>query len=596
MSTEGRSGSNRPRTRAEARAEREAAAQAAAEHEAAENTSREAVERDAAEHIAREAPRERSETKRAERAEGGSTPPEIPRAPEGDLLRLPPVAQPVSSAEASRPPQGESPGSSPQPAAISAPGEGSEAKRADPPQGASKRDLPGDRRFLTTILLVVGILAVIVAGLSAVSLFQGPRISHVQVDAAEAIEASGSRVILTANQALQQIDESQVTVDPAVPFSVDASGRNIGIRFTVPLDDATEYTVKVADVTGSGGGPASDLQTAFTTPAAEIFLLNRTDEDDSIFRTDLTGEQAVPVFTSPRINDYRATSTALVVAVEDDDGSRILVMDRDGKNERELELPGDGYVRSVQVSERGGLVGYIYSDRTISEDSGRASVLVTQSLSGTGAPQIVEVGGEEASIAEWQFVPDSAAVLFIDFAGVLSLDDRSGDAGAQNMGLAARLLGVSRGTYTAVVERIDRSIVELNLADGSETPLAASDPDFGPATEITPFPGGTLRHIVARAESGLPTGQATIRVDDEGVATPLLEVESGNAILQACASPSGQYAAVTVAPNLIENVYDDMLVPLPKTLQTHLFDLRSGEELVALTGFDVSWCQMAPSF
>src|SRR5690606_25446951 len=159
-----------------------------------------------------------------------------------------------------------------------------------------------------------------------------------------------------------------------------------------------------------------------------------------------------------------------------------------------------------------------------------------------------------------------------------------------------RLLGVSRGTYTAVVQRGDQSIVELNLADGSETPLTASEPDYGPATEITPFPGGTLRHVVARDADGLPTGQAIIRVDDEGKAEPLMDVESGNAILQACASPSGQYAAVTVAPNLTENAYDDMLVPLPKTLETHLFDLRSGEELVALTGFDASWCQMAPSF
>ncbi|MCK3769239.1 Ig-like domain-containing protein [Microbacterium aerolatum] len=452
------------------------------------------------------------------------------------------------------------------------------------------------RRFLYTILAVVGVLAVVVVGLGAVSLFQGPRISQVQVDPREAIQVSGSRVILTANQALEEIDESQVTVEPAVPFTVDAAGRNVGIRFTVPLDDTTEYTVKVAGVTGSGGGPASDLSTTFTTPAAEIFLLNRSDDDDSIFRTDLTGEKAVPVFTHPRINDYRATSTSLVVAVEDGDSSRILVMDRDGENVRELPLPGDGYVSSVQVSERGGLVGYTYSDKDLTEDSGRASVLVTQPLSGEGEPQIVTVGEEEASIAEWQFVPDSAAVLFIDFAGTLSLDDRSGDAGAQNMGLAMRLLGVSRGTYTAVIERVDQSIVELNLADGSEEPLAASDPDYGPATEITPFPGGTLRHVVARDADGLPTGQAIIRVDEEGKAEPLMDVESGNAILQACASPSGQYAAVTVAPNLTENAYDDRLVPLPKTLETHLFDLRSGEELVALTGFDASWCQMAPSF
>lgn len=529
MSTEDGAGPERPRTRAEARAAREA----------------------------------------AERETAAAEVPPIPVAPEEDRLRLPAVVDLQHEGLAQGPAAAEGP------AAV---------------QGQRK-----NRRFRYTILGVVGALVLVVAGLGAISLFQGPRVSDVQVDAAEAIQVSGSRVILTANQSLQEVDESQVTVDPAVPFTVDAAGRSIGIRFTVPLDDATDYTVSVAGVTGSGGGPASDLQTSVTTPASEIFLLNRSDEDDTIFRADLNGD-GVPVFTHPRINDYRATANRLVVAVEDDDGSRILVMDHDGKNVDELALPGDGYVSSVQVSDRGGLVGYTYSDREITADSGRASVLVTQPLSGEGEPQIVEVGGEEASIAEWQFVPDSAAVVFIDFDGALSLDDRSGDAGAQNMGLAMRLLGVSRGTYTAIVERIDQSIVELNLADGSETPLAAPSPDFGRATSITPFPGGTLRHVVARDASGLPTGQTIIRVDEEGAAEPLLEIESGNAILQACPSPSGQYAAVTVAPDLIDNAYDDMLVPLPKTMETHLFDLRSGDELVALTGFDVSWCQMAPRF
>jgi len=561
MSTDDEPGVERPRTRAEARAAREAAevaetAETAGSAEAADTGS--------------------TETADAGAPEAEPKPPEIPRAPEGERIGLPSVVAP----------------------SISEPAEEASSEAARPSTDDSRPSAddaarPSNRRFVRTILAVVGVLVLVVAGLGVVSLLQGPRISQVQVDAAEAIQVSGSRVMLTANQSLAQIDESQVTVEPAVPFTVDAAGRSIGIRFTVPLDDATKYTVSVAGVTGQGGGPSADLQTAFTTPAAEIFLLNRSDEDDKIFRADLSGD-GIPVFAHPRINDYRATASKLVVAVEDDDGSRILVMDRDGENIDELTLPGDGYVSSVQVSDRGGLVGYTYSDREISEDSGRASVLVTQPLSGAGEPHVMEVGGEEASVAEWQFVPDSAAVLFIDFASTLSLDDRSGDAGAQNMGSAMRLLGVSRGTYTALIERVDRSIVELNLADGEETPLAASSPDFGRATTITPFPGGTLRHVVARDANGLPTGQSIIRVDDEGAAEPLLEIESGNAILQACPSPSGQYAAVTVAPDLVDNAYDDMLVPLPKTMETHLFDLRSGEELVALTGFDASWCQMAP--
>ncbi|MGO2746944.1 hypothetical protein [Microbacterium sp.] len=644
MSTEDESGAERPRTRAEARAAREAAERAEAPeipvapeedrlrlppvaqpvsspaaslpplNDPQDEEPTQAQGPASAESSPRGSLSERSETKRGERAEGESKPPHaqlplaapaIPVAPEEDRLRLPPVAQPVSSPAASLPPlndpQDEEPTQAQGPAsAESSPrgslSERSETKRVERAPASRNEEPRKNRRFLYTILGVIGVLVLVGASFAVISLFQGPRISGVQVDAREAIQASGSRIILTANQSLEAIDEAQVSVDPEVPFTVDATGRSVGIRFTVPLDDSTKYTVKVADVTGTGGGPASDLTTSFTTPASEVFLLNRTEDDDSIFRTDLTGEKAVPVFTHARINDYRATPDQLVVAVEDDDGSRILVMDQDGKNKHELTLPGDGYVSSVQVSDRGGLVGYTYSDKKITADSGRASVLVTQPLNGEGEPQIIEVGDEEASIAEWQFVPDSAAVLFIDFAGALSLDDRSGDQGAQNMGLASRLLGVSRGTYTAIVTRADQSIVELNLADGSESPLAASDPDYGPAKTIVPFPGGTLRHVVARDADGLPTGQAIIRVDDDGVAEPLLEVESGSAILQACASPSGQYAAVTVAPKLVDNAYDDMLVPLPKKLETHLLDLRTGEELVALTGFDVSWCQMAPAF
>ncbi|GAT71813.1 hypothetical protein MHM582_0278 [Microbacterium sp. HM58-2] len=471
----------------------------------------------------------------------------------------------------------------------------------DAPQSAAKPRpaapaAPRDRRFLLAIGAVLGILVLIGAGLGAVSLTQGPRITEVQVDPKQAIESSGSRVILTANQSLAEIDASQITVEPAVPFTVDSSGRGVGIRFTVPLDDDTKYTVSVTGAQGAGGGPSADLTTSFRTPASEIFLLNRDAEgDDKIFRTGLSGE-GVAVFAADRINDFRATSTRLVVSIEEDEGSKLLVMDRDGSNQRELELPGVGYVGAIQVSDRGGLVGYSYSDKELSDTEGRASVLVTQSLDGDDEPQITEVGGEEANIFVWQFVPDSAAVLFIDFDGALSLVDHSTDAGVQSLGLATTIQGISRGTYTAVVERLDGTVVELNLADGSEQPLAASDPDYGKAITISPFPGGTLRHVVARDANGVPSGQAIVKVDDEGTATPLVEVGPADSILQACASPSGQYAAVVIAPSVMDNPYDRMLLPLPQRLETHFLDLETGEEIVPLTGFDASWCQTAPQF
>ncbi|MGF6822831.1 hypothetical protein M2317_001738 [Microbacterium sp. ZKA21] len=479
------------------------------------------------------------------------------------------------------------------------------AESLDPAEPTEPRDRaalraatkPRDHRFGILLGSVLGILALVGATLGVLSLTQGPRLVAEQIDPAQAIEVSGSRLILTTNQPLTAIDPEQVTVEPAVPFTVDAAGRSVGIRFTVPLDDETTYDVRIADVTSTGGGPSTDLATSFTTPPSEVFLLKRDAEgNDSIFRTDLTGEKAVPVYSADRIDDFRATTTQLVVAVEDEDGSSILVMNRDGSDPRELALPGDGFVTGVQVSDRGGLVGYTYSDRELTDTSGRASVLVTQPLDGSGEPRVIEVADVEASIAEWEFVPDSAAVLFIDWQGALALEDLSSDAGTQALGTAMSIMGVSRGTYTAIIERTDGSVVELNLADGSETPLPASDPDYGVATTIAPYPGGTLRHIVTRDENGLPIGQSVIRVDDDGAATPLFEVPSTDTILQVCASPSGQYTAVAVAPDLANNPYDDLLAPLPQTLHTHVLDTETGDEVVPVTGFDISWCPVGPVF
>jgi len=559
-----------PRTRAEMRAAREAEARAAEVRAAEAAAAPDDSVAEQTDPVAERTDPVAEQTDPVAEPTGPAAEPAVPVAPQGWIAE--PVEAPQDAHETPR--RAHAPTAAPKPATTRP-----------------------SRRFVLTIAAVLGVLVLIGTGLGVVSLLQGPRITNVQADPRQAIESSGSRVILTANQSLTAIDPAQVTVEPAAPFTVDAAGRGIGIRFTVPLDDGTKYTIKVADVGGAGGGPTSTLTTSFTTPAANIFLLTRdVDGDDKIFRTDLTGEKAVPVFAAPEINDFRATSTKLVVAVGGDDGSTLLVMNRDGSDQRELPLPGTGYVGAIQVSERGGLVGYSYSDVELSDTEGRASVLVTQSLTGDDEPQVTEVAGVEASVFAWQFVPDSSAVLFIDFDGALSLLDRSTDAGVQSLGLAANIQGVSRGTYTAIIERLDGAVVELNLTDGSEVPLAASDPDYGVASTITPFPGGTLRHVVSRDENGIPQGQAIIRVGDDGEAEPLVEVGATDSILQACASPSGQYAAVVIAPNLANNPYDGMLLPLPQNMETHLIDLRTGDEIVALTGFDASWCQTAPRF
>jgi hypothetical protein len=466
-------------------------------------------------------------------------------------------------------------------------------KPVSEPEKVSAQDSEPPRRgrFVVGLMSVVVVLALAAVGLAAFSFTQGPRLSSVISDPAEAIELSGSRVILVANQPLASIDAAQVTVTPEVPFTLDAVGRSVGIRFTVPLDDNTEYTVSVADVRGIGGGPAATLTTTFITPGVELFVLQRSSDDDKIFRTNLVDESATVVFTHPRISSFRHLDDLLVVAVEQDSADRILVVNLQGEVVRELELPGVGYVQDLQVSDRGGIAGYVYSDRDFSDLNGLGSVLVMQSIA-SGEPVVVTGASGIPNIAEWQFVPDTSSALFIDFQSTLYVIDGNTPDAPTPLGTVFSILGIERGTYTAIIMDAEGNIVRRDLADGSESAIVPTRPDFGQPAALAPFPGGTVQHIVARDEFGMPEGQLVVRVDDDGAATALFEIGEGDAIMQACASPSGQYLAVTIAPNLISNPYDDMILAMPMRTETHLLNMDTGDPIVVLAGFNVSWCNL----
>ncbi|WP_345752142.1 hypothetical protein [Microbacterium rhizophilus] len=464
-------------------------------------------------------------------------------------------------------------------------------------RGARRR--AGLRRFaLTLVGVLAGLVALSGAG-AAVSLAQGPRVSDVQVDPSAAIEVAGARAILTVNQALADIDPDQVSLTPAAPFTVDAAGRSVGVRFTVPLDDDTEYTVRVQGAHAVGGGPEATLETTFRTPAAEVFLLQRDPKgDDTIFRSSLHGRDAVPVYSSPLIEDFRATSTRLVVATAQDGVSALHVMNRDGSGETDLTLPGKGSVQGLQVSQRGDLVGYTFSDPNGAEF---ASVLFTARLKEPAAdPVPVEVGGEPASVDRWRFVPDSSALLLVDFDGELILTDPESAGDPTMLGGALTIDAIARGTYTAIVERVDQGIRQLDLTTGEETALVEPDRDLGVLGTVAPVPAGgegragTVRQFQKMRDAWHPDGQTLAHVADDGTTRTLFETGPEDALLQSCVSPSGRYVAALVAPDIATNPYDIGGMAVPRTLETHIVDLDTGDPATVLSGFDISWCTVGP--
>lgn len=452
------------------------------------------------------------------------------------------------------------------------------------------------RRFAVAFAAVLGAL-VLVGGIGGVvSVAQGPRITDVQVDPASAVSASGARVILTTTQSLRDIDPSQIEVEPATPFTVDTSGRNVGIRFSLPLRDDSDYRITVRDVRGLGAGPASTLTETFTTPPLEAFLLQRGRADgDTIFRTDLRGEAGVAIFTHEHIEDFRATANHVVISVREGDDARLIVADRDGGNARDLTLPGSGFVSNLQSADRGERIGFTFSDATLGATGGRESRLFTASVATDAAPTEVALTGGDVRVADWRFVPDTDSMLILTFDSRLLLTDAQG-GNAAPLGSAVSIDGIARGSSVAVVERLE-GIREIDLTDGSEQPLVDTVDPPGLPGRATPLPGtdaGTIRSFADIGDDGQYRSTIVSHVDATGTARTILDVPGSDTVLQTCVSPSGRYAAVLVAPEAVDNPFDRYQLPLPQRLLTHLVEIDSARELVALEGFDLSWCQVPP--
>ncbi|WP_243075881.1 hypothetical protein [Microbacterium sp. SS28] len=479
--------------------------------------------------------------------------------------------------------------------------------RGSAPRGSA----PGTRRarsrrrrgraFALAFTGVVGALLLVGIAGAAASTARGPRATDVQVDPAAAVAASGARLIITTSQALKDVTPEQVTITPATPFAVDTAGRSVGIRFANPLWDDTQYTIRIDDVQGVGGGPARTIEQTFRTAEAELFVLQRGDEQDTIFRTDLTGEDAVPVYRHPHIEDFRTTSSHLVVSVRgaapsDERGSfgpaALVVTDLDGGDERTLPLPGEGSITNLQSADRGELVGYTFTDDSLGASGGRESMLFTTSLKDPDAePVPIEVDGADSRVVQWRFVPDSGSVLFIGFDGTLWLTDAAAE-GATSLGTALALDDVTASG--AVVERAE-GLVLLDLTTATDAPLVEPDTDAGQLRTVQAVPGGgTLRLSAPLDADGIPDGSVLSFVAEDGTSSVVATAPREDSVIRTCVSPSGRYALWVVAPDIIANPYDTYLLPMPKQSESHIVEIATGEPVVALSGFDSSWCRVPP--
>lgn len=466
----------------------------------------------------------------------------------------------------------------------------------DTPTRRARTHRRRSRAFVGAFAVVVAALASVGLAGAALSTVQGPRVTHVSVDPDAAASAAGSRVIFTTTQSLAAVSPDQVTVTPASAFTVDTSGRSVGIRFAQPLWDDTEFTVTIEGVTGVGGGTPATITTSFHTPALEAYVLQRGDGEDTVFRTDLVGDAAVPVFTDPQIEDFRQASGHLVVSTVDDGGhSHLVVTDLDGGSPRELPLPGVGTVSALQSADRGSLIGYTFTSEDVGSAGAIESALYTASLADAQADApatpVARAGGE-SRVDDWRFVPGTDTILMLTFDGALTLVSPSGGAPVA-LGNAVAIDGIARGSTTVVIERVEGPVA-IDLATAEESAIAPTDATLGQVNAVTPLADGSTLRALAVLD-GFTVRSTTVNVvDAAGQARPVFGVHPADTLLETCVSPSGRYAAFLVAPDAVDNPYDGHLLPLPSRLQTRVVSLADGQEVVALSGFAISWCQTPP--
>ena len=446
------------------------------------------------------------------------------------------------------------------------------------------------RGFSVRVLAVVAVLGVVALAGGLVTTLQGPRVTSVQSDAAAAVSSAGSRLIFETTQSLQKVDASQVTVTPAAPFTVDTSGRSVGIRFTDPLWDETTYTIRIDRLAGLGGGPTSTVEESFSTPKLHSYVLQRGEGGDKIYRVGLDGDNE-PVFEDEHIEDFRATAARLVVSTVKDGVSHLVVTRTDGTHRQELTLPGKGVVTNLQSAERGNTIGYTFTDADISASGGRESLLFTGSTADPAAkPTEIKVTGADPRVEDWRFVPGTDTILMLTFDGALSLVSSTGAAPVE-LGNATGIDDIS-GT-TAYIERLEGPVV-VDLASAKEKPLPPTSPDLGQTGSVLAMSDGSTLRALTPFDGLNPLGTNILRVDAAGKTSVVAKVDIADGLLQTCVSPSGRYAALVIAPDVVDNPYDGYTLPLPKKLETRIFSF-DGKQITTLEGFDVAWCRKAPS-
>ncbi|RFA07994.1 hypothetical protein B7R54_01240 [Subtercola boreus] len=468
---------------------------------------------------------------------------------------------------------------------------------AGPPATADPRTA---RRFRILLYGSIAVFALLAAGLVALNLTQGPRMTAAQLNVATSVERAGQRLLLQANEVIAPVADAQVTVSPAAEVKTTTNQTSIQIEFTGILAYNTTYTVTATGVRSTSLDATSTFSYSFTTPDANVFTLLRGQPDDRIERSSLTAGTGETVYSAPNISLFTTLGQKLVVATTDSDGYDLLdIVSPDGSAASiPVQLAGPGTVTGLVSSAKSNLFGYTYraAPSPYYPTSDDQLYIYDTTLGQAYSIPVTGPDRELLAVQSWAFLPGTTSLVVQDPGGALFLVDAlgllDGSSAAVEVGSADALLGFLPNTKTLVTETAG-SASTIDFAqpgtpvtapfalaaappNGSlaapATAAAAAAATGGPATgaaaeatapgepaALTGAPaatggtgGATAAHPEPLDASGTivtPGPDATTLQKITGTGTEtLFTAPEGSTIIRSCLSTNGRYAVAETAP------------------------------------------------
>jgi hypothetical protein len=460
---------------------------------------------------------------------------------------------------------------------------------------AAFRERAERRRFQRTWLTVVAALAVAAAALGVASVTQGPRLSSAAFNAGAAVERSGQRLVLQADQPLVTVDADAVTVEPEAPVELSSEGARLTVRFTGMLRYATEYRVRVA-VRSAATGAESRLDYRFATPDVATFSLVRHHPGDGgtdrIVRHSLSGDTAdATMLEAPRIQEYVPVGEAIAAVVLDESDVPSLVLVAPDGTPTPVSVPPARGIRALGLASGGDLLGYLVEGEVT---AGTATLYVLDLTDASWVPFEVR-GPAQTPLAalDWTFVPGTTSLVVQAIDQQLYLVDPVAGTEATPLGQHTELRGFLPGTLRIVVADPDRGAV-IDLADGTTTelklPVAEVPPGLYPDAFVLTSPASYVELYndpMGFAEVGARS--ILYAVDATGTRELFRPATATSRIGTVCLSPNGQYLAVEVVPG--DAVRDDYRsAPGWSGTTIYYVDAASGATSRGVTGMSADWC------